>query len=81
MLIPLYMLLALSCFAQSNYKVTGRQETKFKEKYKLTARLDEKKLILYVETNGFDVLNDVEGWGIKRSANAVANPCKTKTAK
>ncbi len=51
MLIPIYIILALSCLAQSNYKVTDGQETKFKEKYKLTARLDEKKHILYVETN------------------------------
>ncbi len=31
--------------------------------------------------NGFDVLDDGQGSGIKRSAKAAANPCKTKTAK
>ncbi len=45
------MLLALSCLAQLNYKMADGQETKFKEKYKLIARLDEKKHILYVESN------------------------------
>jgi len=37
-------------------------------------------IIEEINNAGFDVLNDV-GWGIKKSANPSANPCKTKTAK
>lgn len=50
-LLCFYILLSLPSMAQPAYKMTDGQETKFKEKYKLTARLDETKHILYVETN------------------------------
>ncbi len=35
-------------------------------------------IIEEINNVGFDVLNDVEGWGIKKSSNPSANPCKAK---
>ena len=34
-----------------------------------------------INNAGFDVQDDVAGWGLKKSTKPSANPCKTKTAK
>lgn len=47
----LFVLLVISSFAQPNYSSTGGIETPYKDKYKLTAKLDEKTNTLSFETN------------------------------
>ncbi len=51
MFLQLFILLVISSFAQPKYSSTGGIETPFKDKYKFTAKLDEKTNTLSFETD------------------------------